>query len=176
MTTVHIVVEGQTDQRLLAQLLRDLEARIQFHVAGGKHAAHSLARTLQIKYGEPVALVLDADTTDDRMALEEQTTYESYLSFTAKGVPFIVILFRPDLEEIFFESPQVLAELSGKTLKENDIFLGKAAPKPYLKVLGIEWAQLLETLKEQHVQALRKVGVIAKLRDFVHGVIHFSAA
>lgn len=103
MNTVHVIVEGQADQALLEKLLHDLEelVQIQFHVAGGKQSAHPLARTLQVRLGEPVALVLDADTNDHRMAEEEQSMYESYLNFTSKGIPFIVILVRPSLEEIF---------------------------------------------------------------------------
>ena len=57
MKTVHVVVEGQADQILLEKLLHDLEdsVHLQFHIAEGKHSAHPLARTLQVRRGEPVA-------------------------------------------------------------------------------------------------------------------------
>lgn len=178
MNTVHVIVEGQADQVLLEKLLHDLEesVQIQFHVAGGKQSAHPLARTLQVRLGEPVALVLDADTNDHRMAEEEQSMYESYLNFTSKGVPFIVILVRPSLEEIFFESPEILSDITGKQLESKDILAGKAAPGLYLTELGIDWLRVLPTLNEQHLQALRAVEPVAKLRHFLHDITNSPSA
>ncbi len=172
MKTVHIVVEGQADQVLLGKLLDDLEqsVHIQFHVAEGRQSAHPLARTLQVRRGEPVALVLDADTNDTRMAEEEQSMYESYLNFTSKGVPFIVILMRPSIEEIFFEVPEILSNLTGKSLESKDILVGKAAPRMYLAELGVDWLRLVPSLNEQQLGVLRAVQPVAALRHFVHDI------
>ena len=172
MNIVHVIVEGQADQVLLEKLLRDFKesVQIQFHIAEGKQSAHPLARTLQVRRGEPVALVLDADTNDSRMAEEEQSMYESYLNFTSKGVPFIVVLIRPSIEEIFFESPNILSDITGKPLESKDILAGKAAPRLYLTELGVDWPRILSTLNEQQLQSLRTVEPVATLRHFVHDI------
>ncbi len=178
MKKVHVVVEGQTDQVLLEKLLHDLgkNVQIQFHVADGKLSAHPLARTLQVKRGEPVALVLDADTNDPRMAEDEQSMYESYLNFTSKGVPFIVILIKPSVEEIFFESPDILSDIIGKPLDSKDIMAGKASPRMYLTELGVDLLRLLPTLNERHLRMLRAVEPVATLRHFLHGLTESKAA
>ncbi len=178
MNKVHVVVDGQTDQVLLEKLLHDLEEsiQIQFHVVERKLSAHTLARTLQVKRGEPVALVLDADTNNTRMAEEEQSMYESYLNFTSKGVPFIVVLIRPSIEEIFFESPDILSDITGKPLDSKDIMAGKAAPRLYLTELGVDLLRLLPTLNERQLRALRTVEPVATLRRFLHDLTENIAA
>ncbi len=178
MNTVHVIVEGQTDQILLEKLLTDLEKslHIRFHIAGEKNSAHPLARTLQVRLGEPVALVLDADTNDSRVAEEEQSMYESYLSFTSKGVPFIVILIKPAIEEILFESPDVLRYIAGKTLEAKDVIIGKLAPELYLTELGINWTNALPKLNNEQLFALRDVEPVAKLREFLYNMTNSTPA
>ncbi len=172
MKTIHVVVEGRADQLLFEKLLEDLNesARIQVHVAEGKLSAHPLARTLQVRQGEPVALVLDADTTDRATAEQEQAMYESYLNFTSKGVPFIVILIKPSVEEIFFEFPEFLSDITGKTFQARDMLAGRAAPKMYLSELGVNWMKSVPTFTERHLETLRNAEPIAAFRRFVHEV------
>ncbi len=178
MNTVHIIVEGRTDQILLEKLLADLEKslHIRFHIAGQRNSAHPLARILQVRLGEPVALVLDADTNDNRMAEDQQSMYESYLSFTSKGVPFTVILIKPAIEEILFESPEVLSDITGKTLEAKDVIIGKLAPEQYLAELGINWTNALPKLNNEQLFALRSVEPVAKLREFLYDIIDSAPA
>ena len=178
MNTVHVIVEGTSDQVLLKKLVNDLETTVQirFHVAGGKPSAHTLARTLQVRLEEPVALVLDADTNDNRMAEEEQSMYESYLNFSSKGVPFTVILVRPCIEAIFFETPEIFSDITGKQIESKYILVGKAAPKQCLRELEIDWLRLLPTLNEQRLQVLRAFEPIARLRQFLLNVTNSISA
>ncbi|MCI5160229.1 MAG: hypothetical protein D3906_17770, partial [Candidatus Electrothrix sp. AUS1_2] len=123
MKTVHVVVDGQPSRLLFEKLLEDLNESIHIliHAVEGKLSAHSLARTLQVRQGEPVALVLDANTTDKATAEQERAMYESYLNFTSKGVPFIVLLIQPSIEKIFFEFPELLEDMTGTALQARDI-------------------------------------------------------
>ncbi len=178
MKTLHVVVGGRAAQALLEKLTNDLEesVRIQFHIAEEKQSAHTLARTVQVRRGEPVALVLDADTNDSGMAEQEQSIYESYLNFTSKGVPFIVILIKPSIEEIFFESPDILSAITGKPLESKDILAGKAAPRLYLTELGVDWPRIPAKLNTRQLQVLRTVEPVATLRHFARDIVKNDSA
>jgi hypothetical protein len=172
MNTVHIVVEGNTDKILLERLLADLQhIDIRFHVAGGKKAAHSLARTLQVQFKEPVALVIDADTYDLEAVNEDQSMYEAYLELTSYGIPFIVILMVPSIEAILFERPKVLETWLGRDLKPEDLVRGEYVPKvvleSYLEGTSLEFSDLVFRIGEEQLQMLRSTQPIAKLGKFV---------
>ncbi len=169
MKTVHIVVEKQNAHTLLTVLLKDLAERypLQIHAARDSYAARPLARTLQVTRLEPVALVLDADTNNPQRADEDYASYKSYLEYTARGIPFTVILVMPNLETIFFEVPDVLTALTHQPLEPKDFRIGKAIPQLYLNELGVDWLKTVPSLTETQLQSLRTVPPIASLRQFI---------
>ncbi len=176
MYIVHIVVEGNTDKVLLERLLANLQhVDIRFHIAGNKRAAHSLARTLQVQFREPVALIIDADTHDLDTINEEQSMYEAYLGLTSYGIPFIVILMVPSIKAILFQQPRILETLLGKALEPDDQIRSKYVPKTvlenYLRDARMKFSDLVFRMDEEQIQTLRNISSIAKLEEFVQRVV-----
>src|SRR2546423_11003177 len=97
-----IVTEGETDRVLLTHLLRIAAAEADFEVraAGGRSAAISLAKSLLRRAAPAVALVVDADTVDDRRIREEYSLLrDSMTEATASSQrPYAVILMVPEIE------------------------------------------------------------------------------
>ncbi|MCE7982844.1 MAG: hypothetical protein DYG89_16805 [Caldilinea sp. CFX5] len=181
MNTIQIVVEGNRDALILSTLLADCKnVNLRFRIAEGKNAAHSLARTLQVQFHEPVALILDADTNDAAAVEEQQVAYTAYLRFTSQGVPFTVFLMVPTIEIIFFNAPEILEKLLGKKLTERDLAVSEYAPRlildNYLQASGINMENFIARLQEQHLQILRNVEPILALRRFLQSVALRKAA
>lgn len=169
MTTINIVVKGDSDKQFLAQILEDLTQSyaIQFFTANARNEAHTLARTLQVRKHDPVALVLDAETTNPDRILEEKSTFDLYLRLTSEGIPFKVVLFAPEIEGIFVSDKNVFEFLTGKKMEPNEERLSKAAPKVYLSTVQPDWKKRALRLGEPELQALREVEPIKQLRTFI---------
>lgn len=175
---VHILVEGEIDQRIIEQLLTDLRKTHSFKImkCGGRDAARPMARKLLLQYSEPVALLLDADTTDTNRAHQQQRDLEDYLRWAPREIPFIVQQFVPEIEVIFFERPKAVMHVLGRNLREKTILIGKKAPKEMLKDLleekhigGIEG--MLSKFNDADLGDLREHPMAKGLRDFIeqHG-------
>ena len=50
-------------------------------MCGGRDAARPMARKFLLQYGEPIALLLDSDTTDVERAQQQQRDLEDYLRY-----------------------------------------------------------------------------------------------
>jgi hypothetical protein len=172
MTTVF--AEGETDRALLACLLSDLRPGRELRIvaSGGSDAARPLARKQLLLSRDPVALVIDSDTTDAERISQQQRDLEDYLRWGAQGTPFSVVQFVPHIEIIFFDHPVVLRRLLGADVDEHAVFAGKFAPKAVLErlVAGTEVGsptEMLRRLTEQDLAELRRHETVDALRQFI---------
>lgn len=106
MKKAYLVTEGQTDADILKKLLpgnivRDTE----FVVGAGLYSAQSLARSLLAVKQSPVALVLDAETTDKGAIQEKEEFYREALRQASSSVKFEVFLAEPEVETFFYQLP-----------------------------------------------------------------------
>ncbi len=85
-------------------------------------------------------------------------------------------LIKPAIEEILFESPDVLYDIAGKTLEAKDVIIGKLAPELYLTELGVNWTNALPKLNNEQLFALRDVEPVAKLREFLYDMTNSTPA
>ncbi len=169
MTTVF--AEGPSDRRLLERLLADLQPRCGFRVvaANGRDAARPRARTHLVVARQPVALVMDAETTDAGRIMQQQRDLEDYFLWVSQGVPFRVVQFVPEVEVVFFQHPEVLRRVLGGRLDRNALVAGRFAPRAVLEELlrGGSLTELIERLTEEDLEELRKHEAVAELRSFV---------
>lgn len=97
----YLVVEGRTDAEILRRFLpRSLQQHYKLVIGDGKSSAISDARTLLTLSREPVALVVDADTTDPDQVREEESTTRQLLQSASAGINCEVFLAVPNLEGI----------------------------------------------------------------------------
>jgi hypothetical protein len=83
----------------------------------------------------PVAVVIDADSPEQEVASERRRSAEEVLGDAASGVPFRVIVAVPELEVLFFERPQLLKKVYGKSVTALVTELGQVSPRRALKKL-----------------------------------------
>ena len=105
----YIVTEGQFDVALLSRLLaHEVRSGVRVVSASGKSGAQSLARSLVAARRLPVALVLDADTTDKALVREQRLVARELLTMASPGIPTEVFMAVPSIEILFFTDPQNL--------------------------------------------------------------------
>jgi hypothetical protein len=171
---ITVFAEGHSDEVVLSRLVSDLvpAEEIRLVASGGRDAARPLARKQLLLTREPVALVIDSDTTDSMRVAQQQRDLEDYLRWGAQGAGFAVIQFVPEIEVIFFQQPAVLRRALGQDIDASAVIAGKFAPAAMLKQLmaqaGIDsFSTLVARLDEADLAELRTVEPVAALRRFL---------
>ena len=139
----YIVTEGYTDAELLKAIFRAVElSDFRFSVAGGRSFVISFAKSILVSRRLPVAVVIDADTTDARHVRELERTYFDLLHSVSGGVPFKILVAAPTLDVVCFSYPDVLRRTLGVQLSESELQQAKFKPTEVLlelmKKAGIE--------------------------------------
>ncbi len=169
----HILVEGESEAVLLEQLLADLKSSHTYRITcvGGRDAVRPLARKFLLQYGEPTALVLDADTSDRDRVRQQQRDLDDYLGWAARDVPYTIQQFVPEMEVIFFDRRSALKRILGHDIPETTMLAGKRAPKEILADLLKERnvsdrKGLMSSLSIPILRDLRQHPIVKQLRDF----------
>jgi hypothetical protein len=128
-----IVVEGQSDARILRAILGDpLKAKTRFFSGQGRMALSTIARNLLVHEGGPVLIVMDSDTLNPEQSESAQAMVKYALESVAPTESFRVFMFVPEIEVIFFEAPRALESLLGKPVPAEAIQEGLLVPKQTL--------------------------------------------
>jgi len=161
---------------MLARLLSaEQEAGlIEIRAAGPSSSLYSAARTLLAVRGEPVALLLDADSTDPEAVARRRLTAEEVVGDVANSAPLRVLVAVPALEALLFLRPDPVARAFGTTASdEHTLELGRMNPREALKRLdpGGHWwtasLKLVRTLSEEDIAELRSTPPIHELLEFL---------
>ncbi|MCI0456456.1 MAG: hypothetical protein L0Z62_05690 [Gemmataceae bacterium] len=170
---VYVVVKGPTDQAILETILREETEQVPLTFAAGGtwSGADSLARSLLLMRDEPVALVLDANTTEESLVQEQRTFLQESLREVAPEARWQVCLFVPTIEVLFFLDPNLEGVLFNQKLSAGDRLEARFRPKAVLgRVLQeqkLSWEELLHRLQKADVTALRETSPLTELREFV---------
>lgn len=170
----YIVTEGEFSATLLAKLLAD-EVQLDTHIvsASGKSDAQSLARSLVAARRRPVALVLDANTSEDGLVAEQRLVSRELLAMASPGIPIEVFMAVPSIERLFFAEPELLGRLLGHTLSDVERVEGRFAPRAVLgrllkgptKVRSM--SELLAALTEDDAAQMCKHTPVAEIKEFL---------
>ena len=175
MKTV-VVCEGHVDEVILrAGLAGDAESGMYTIVpAGGRSPATSLARTHLATGSERTALVVDADTTDQRKVAEQELILADLLALAGSRERFLVLQAVPEIEAWLFENEEFAKELFGASLSDQAMYRAKFEPCAVLsELLGLEGgakpdAGALSRLLASHdTSRLCNIRPIVELRDFI---------
>ncbi len=131
-----VVVEGETDKLIVERLLRGvIEPPVQVVSAQGRSSAISLARTVLASRPNPVALVLDADSSDHERIEELRADLASSLAAAGSTTPFHVCLAVPTIEAWLFEDADgIRRAFDGAWRREAEIE-ARFAPKDAIRKL-----------------------------------------
>lgn len=136
-----IIVEGKTDATAVRAILgNDLAGQTRIFTAQGRMSLVSVARNVYFHEGGPVLIVMDADTTTPTLVEEQKAMTRAALETLVPGVTnedgrARVFAFVPELEVIFFESPQTLERLVGEPVPADAVPEGLLLPKQTLDAL-----------------------------------------
>lgn len=167
----YLVVEGRVDELILRRLLPDdaIQA-IEIVVAHGSYSAQSLATTLLEVRRRPLALVVDADTTNPA-AVQERIDLLRYLVRQAAGnVPYAVFVAVPEIEVVLLHDRSLFEHMVGQQLSDLEWRLAQLSPKEAIgnlagSSLGVEG--ILSRLTDEDVNVLRQHALIKGLKDFL---------
>ncbi len=169
----YLLVEGETDLVLFERLLPpEIRRETSIVVVGGRSSIASMARSLMIARGKPVALVADADTVERNAVEQRFQALDELVGSAAAGVPYKVIVAVPEIESWFFAVPGALERLSGTTLTPEQIELGMLRPREVLRQLFQDrmpphFHRLVGELTESEVQTLRETEPRKELIEFL---------
>ncbi|MEW6125786.1 MAG: hypothetical protein AB1757_01875 [Acidobacteriota bacterium] len=178
MKKAYIITEGSFDAELLKKLLPKNKTRdIEFVVGSGRYSAQSLARTLLANRQIPVALVLDADTTNEKNIQEQKDFLEELLRQAASDTKFEVFLVEPEMEALLVETPSIIEKLTKKHFSKMELRLAKLHPRKFLadaleesNQTGGKRLQLVKDLDEQAIKALRRHPLVTSLNSFLSSI------
>jgi hypothetical protein len=102
MNSIYLVVKSRDEADMLRGLLpRVTRKEIEFVVEDDPSSAISTARTLLALGGRPVALVVDAGTTDETQIATQRETLAALLENASPNLPCRVFIAAPSLPDIF---------------------------------------------------------------------------
>jgi hypothetical protein len=174
--TVHVLVESNQAAIMLAKLLNAEQqaGQIEIRAARPSSSLYSAARTLLALRGEPVALLLDADSTDPQSATRRRLTAEEVVGDVAGSASLRILVVVPALEALLFRRPDPVAKAFGAAAKNEQLLeLGRLNPREALKRLdpaGHWWTaslNLVRSLTDEDVTALRSAPPIDELLQFL---------
>jgi hypothetical protein len=175
-----VITEQQPEADLLRRILPDtLCDRVWIGAGGGVSGisgVKSLASTMAVSRGTPVAIVVDAKSTDPEMIQYRRQDIEEVVLYVSTGVPIKVILAVPQLEIVFFQDPQLLRRLFDSRVTAEILCLARANPRCALNELLAgsdsihQPEEILAALTPQDFETLRQADVIRELADFLRQV------
>jgi hypothetical protein len=171
----YVVVEDRFDAEILKRVLpQQVSEATEFTIGSGRYSAQSLARSLLAVGQTPVALVVDADTTDKSAICEQEDWLRESLQQASAGARFDVFLAEPEIEILLFESKEFVEELSPRSVSPTELSLARSDPKGFLaRALGDRRVSdvLLRRLDDRAVAAMRGHPLIEGLNRFLSSVI-----
>jgi hypothetical protein len=137
-----VVVEGKTDATAIRAILgADLARRARVFAAQGRTSLVTVARNLFFHEGDPILVVMDADTTAAHLVEEQKAltrvAIESLVPGIANGEDrrVEVFAFVPEIEVVFFEAPQALERVLGEPVPPVAVEEGLLIPHKTLASL-----------------------------------------
>jgi hypothetical protein len=132
--TCYIVAEGDFHAGLLSRILEASSVQgVSVNNGGERSASISLAATLHGVRREPVGLVLDANTYDERMVREQEQIVDFLLR--RSSAPCRVFLGVPTVEVVLFHDLEHLARLLGRPVSEEEVRYARFQPREVLDEL-----------------------------------------
>ena len=177
LVRAYVVTENEFDQELIQALLtrRFGKSAREIHVraADNKQDAWTVVDSLLSNRRGPTALIVDADTIDHDLTLEQQTELESLFGTSARRHLWLVVLAKPEVEAVFFSDRGLLERVTGKKVSELDIARAALGPRAaLLKLLpkprsGHGAKQLVKKLSESDFEKIISSEAFHPLIEFI---------
>ena len=139
---------------------------------------YSTARTLLAVRRVPVALVLDAGSTDPDMVSRQRQSVEEVIGEAAYRAPFRLLLAVPALQSLLFTRPDLLARAFGEGADQDGrvLDIGRLSHREAFKRLDpnasedATFGKLLQQINSEDIAALRQESPVRELIAFLNEV------
>jgi hypothetical protein len=174
MTKAYVFVEGPSDVQFLERLLAPEAAKnVVFVPAGGASYLPSLARSVLVRRRKPVAVFMDSDSVEPEVIEERRENTEELIKAAAGNIPVKVIFAVPEIETLFFSSPEVIERVLGENVPPEFLALGQRDPTGVLRELANrshrQWDMkvALRSLDAHDLERMRSAPPVRELNNFL---------
>ncbi|MBO0698879.1 MAG: DUF4276 family protein [Zavarzinella sp.] len=171
MKRVYIFVEGPTDAEFLRRILPpEVLTDAEIITAGGSSGVASLARSVLVRRKTPIAVVMDADSTDPSVVQEQQESVEDLIQAADASIPVKVVTAVPEIDAWLLAAPEAIERALGEPVPDEFAPLAKRDPRGVLTQLAErnekKWdlkraISLLETHDIDRIRALPEVNELS---------------
>jgi hypothetical protein len=168
--SIWAVVDNAPAAWLLKRLLGPLGLEVAN--AGERSTAMMMAAGAAGTREEPVALVLDSDSLEERSIVEDQLEIGGYLRRSSGATPSKLVLAVPQVEAVLFSDRAGLERALGRKIADDDAFEARFRPKAvFRRLLGDgpteeRALEVIDRLDDAALSRMAKHPVIREIADF----------
>lgn len=177
MRRAYLFVEGDGDAEFVRRVLpEEALSDTEVLVAGGKSGIPSYAHTIGLTRRRPIAVLIDADSTDPDSIRQAMQRMEEAIWLGSALVPTKVVAAVPVIEAWFFAAPEAIARVLGQPIPGDFLPFGKMDPKGVLQHFaqkaGKQWdtAAAIRQLDPDDIAKIRALPEVAALSGFLAAV------
>ena len=182
MKRVCVITEGQSDYEILKAVLPQeivQNENIEFIVGSGRYSAQSLARSVLAVEQVPIALIVDADTSNAAAIQEQRDLLLFFLRQASPGIKFEVFLAEPELEILLVQNLTLRQQLTnGREFSELELEFAKRHPKEFLlrflktpESYIVTLREILKNLNEQMIKTMQEYPLVKQLDEFLLSLV-----
>lgn len=166
-----VVVAGASAARLIRRVLNDPAVRVED--TWERSSAMMRAGRLAGMEEEPVVLVLDTDSLEERPIVEDRLEIGGYLRGRSGATPSKLVLAVPQVEAVLFSDRAGLERALGQKIADEDFFEARFRPMAVFRRLvgeanGEERAgQVIDGLDDAALSRMAKHPIIQEITSFV---------
>ncbi|MDY7232075.1 hypothetical protein [Hyalangium rubrum] len=151
MRILRVVTEGECEAAILEHLLKPhLGESLRVSVSPGGGAAPVSSARSKLADGLRVALVLNTGTLNFGKIRTRMARLENLMGMVAYRDRWKIVLFRPELEIVFFHEPELLRQLVGRAVTLEELERAQAHPKQVLtELLNVQPEDFLPELRRR---------------------------
>ena len=165
-----VVVAGASAARLIRRVLNDPAVRVED--TWERSSAMRRAGRLAGMEEEPVVLVLDTDSVEERPMVEDRLEIGGYLRGRSGGTPSKLVLAVPQVEAVLFSDRAGLERALGRKIADDDAFEARFRPRAvFQRLLGDgeteeRALEVIDRLDDAALSRMAKHPIIREIVDF----------
>ena len=171
---LNVLVGSNTAAMLLLKLMKSEQEAglVDFRCAQPASSLYSAAKTLLEIRNEPVALILDADSTEPMMAARVHDDADEVIGESAAAGPLRILVAIPAIESLLFRRPEAVRRAYA-TVSDDLLDLGLISPGDALQKMNGSTSRyhasftIITKLNTDDVASLRSESPVRELLEFL---------
>lgn len=174
---LHVLVDSNMAAILLSILMEQEQQQglVELRCAYPSSSLYSSARTILMIRNEPVAVVLDANSTEPEMESRAHDAAEEVIGWSGESPPLRILVAVPSVESLLFKRPDAVRRAFDE-VSETLVEIGLVSPGDALRRLSKTQDRyqashaIISRLDQNDVNALRTESPVRELLEFLDRV------